>query len=318
MFLETFKITSLAVFQIFLLGAIGFFLAKKDILGEAGLNILSRLVVEITLPLLIFCQLIKDFRFDLYPNWWMFPLASVAITILGFLIGYIFTGFIKGPLHKMQFLSLVSFQNSGYLPIALIAALLPKYQANTMFIYLFMFLLGFNLIVWSLGVYMLSFHENKKFEMGSLFSPPVIATLVSLLVVFLNLNMFIPNAILRPLRLVGDCTLPLAMFIVGGSLAFIKLKHIDKKAIFFVLLVKLIILPVLGLLFILRFNLPELIGLLIIMELAVPPATSLSVITRHYKKEDLLISQGVLFGHLLSLITLPVFLSLYYIIIMVK
>lgn len=318
MFLETFKITSLAVFQIFLLGAIGFFLAKKDILGEAGLNILSRLVVEITLPLLIFCQLIKDFRFDLYPNWWMFPLISVAITILGFLTGYIFSGFIKGPLHKMQFLSLASFQNSGYLPIALIAALLPKYQANTMFIYLFMFLLGFNLIVWSLGVYMLSFHENKKFEMGSLFSPPVIATLATLLVVFLGLNRFIPNAILRPLRLIGDCTLPLAMFIVGGSLAFIKVKHIETKAIFFVVLVKLIILPVLGLLFILRFNLPELIGLLIIMQLAAPPATSLSVITRHYKKEDLLISQGVFFGHLLSLITLPVFLSLYYIIIMVK
>lgn len=318
MFIESFKITGQAVVQIILLGAVGYFLMKRKILGDAGLDILSRIVVEITLPLLIFCQLIRDFRFDLYPNWWMFPLASVLITVTGLAIGYIFVGLIKGAKHKWQFLSLVCFQNSGYLPLALIAALLPKYQANSMFTYLFLFLLGFNLIIWSFGVYMLSFHEKKKFEWASLFSPPVIAILASLAVVFLNLNRFVPDTILRPMRMIGDCTLPLAMFVVGASLALIKVKHVAIKPVLLIILVKLIILPVLGLFFIMKFKLPELIGLLIIMELAAPPATSLSVISRRYKKEDLLISQGIFFGHLVSLVTLPVFLSLYFIIVMIR
>lgn len=318
MFLESFKITGLAVTQIFLLGAIGYFLMKKNILGQAGLDILSRLVVEITLPLLIFCQLVKDFKFDLYPNWWLFPILSLIIAIIGLLLGYLFVGFIKGAHHKMQFLSLVTFQNSGYLPLALLAALLPKDKIDTMFIYLFLFLLGFNLIIWSFGVYILSFHESKKFELGSLFSPPVIAAIFSLIIVFFNLNKFIPDAVLKPLRLVGDCTLPLAMVVVGGSLASIQLKRIDKKAIFFTLLAKLIILPVLGLGLMMKFKLPELMGLLIIIELAVPPATSLSVITRHYKKEDLLISQGIFFGHIISIITIPIFLSLYFAFCVVK
>lgn len=318
MFLEVFMITGAGVAQIFLLGAIGFFLTKKEIIGEAGLDVLSRLVVEVTLPFLIFCQLARDFSFDSYPNWWMFPGLSLLITIMGLAIGYVFSGLIKGRHHKIQFLSLVTFQNSGYLPLALIGSLLPKYQQGPMFIYLFLFLLGFNLIVWSFGVYMLSFYENKKFELGSLLSPPVIAVLAGLLLAFLNLSRFIPNAILRPLRTAGDCTLPLAMFVVGGSLALIRLKHVDKKAMLLVVLIKLIIMPALGILFIMRFNLPQLLGLLIIMELAVPPATSLSVITRHYKKEDLLISQGILFGHLISLITLPLFLSLYFTISMSK
>ena len=64
MFIESFKITGLAVAQIFLLGAIGYLLMKKGLLGEAGLDILSRLVVGLTLPLLIFCQLVKEFRYD--------------------------------------------------------------------------------------------------------------------------------------------------------------------------------------------------------------------------------------------------------------
>jgi predicted permease len=111
--------------------------------------------------------------------------------------------------------------------------------------------------------------------------------------------------------MIGDCTLPLAMFVVGGSLAMIRVKNVDVKTMGLLLLVKLVILPLLGLALVARLQLPELIGLLIILELAVPPATTLSVITRHYKKEDLLISQGIFFGHLVSLVTLPVFLSLY-------
>jgi len=318
MFLESFKITGLAVAQIFLLGAIGYFLIKKDILGQAGLDILSRLVIEITLPILIFCQIVKDFRFNLYPNWWIFPLLSLLITIAGLLLGYLFVGFIKGSQKKMQFLSLVTFQNSGYLPLALIVALLPSDKVDAMLIYLFLFLLGFNLVIWSFGVYMLSLHERRKFELGSLFSPPVIACIFSLIIVFFGLNKFIPNTVLKPLRMVGDCTLPLAMFVVGGSLASMHLKHIDKKAICFMALAKLIILPVLGLWLIIKFHLPQLMGLFIIMQLAVPPATSLSVIVRHYKKEDLLISQGIFFGHIVSLVTLPLFLSLYFMISMLK
>ncbi|MBI4706361.1 MAG: AEC family transporter [Candidatus Omnitrophica bacterium] len=318
MFLESFKITSLAVLQSFILGAVGYLLMKKQILGHEGLSTLSRLVVEVTLPVLIFCQLIKDFRFDLYPNWWIFPLLSIAITVAGLIFGVIFVGFIKGQQHKWQFLTLVSFQNSGYLPLALVVAILPKESAAVILTYLFLFLLGFNLLVWSVGVYMLSFHAVKKFELGTLFSPPVIAVLFSLALIFFGLNKFVPLTLLKPLRMIGDCTLPLAMFVVGGNLAAVRLEQINKRAVSYIVLVKLIMLPILGLWLILKFKAPYLIGLLILIELAVPPATSLSVITRHYKKEDLLISQGVFFGHIISIITLPLFLSIYFSLCMIK
>lgn len=111
MFLESFRITVSAVAQIFILGAIGYFLVKKNILGAEGLNSLSRLVIEITLPVLIFCQLVKDFSFTLYPDWWVFPLISIVISILGLIIGVLFLGIIPGRQQKAQFLSLITFQN---------------------------------------------------------------------------------------------------------------------------------------------------------------------------------------------------------------
>ena len=318
MFLESFKITGLAVVQIFILGAIGFFLVKRGILGDGGLDALSRLAIDVTLPILIFCQLIKDFSFALYPNWWVFPLISIAITALGFIAGSLLESFVKGAEEKKQFLGLVTFQNSGYLPLALFAALLSPEKSSTIFIYLFLFLLGFNLVMFSLGVYMLAFSSAKKFEWQRLFSAPVAATIISLILVFFGINKYVPDFVIKPLRSVGDTTLTLAMLVVGGSLAQIKLGNIDKKAMAFLVLAKLVILPLAGLLLLIKLKLPELIGLLILIELAVPSANSLTAIVRAYKKDDILISQGIFISHILSIITLPLFLSLYFALVMIR
>ncbi|MDP2941463.1 MAG: AEC family transporter [Candidatus Omnitrophota bacterium] len=312
MFFGSLRITASAMAQIFLLGALGYFLCKKGALGEEGLDALSRLTMNITLPMMIFCQLIRDFNFALYQDWWIFPLLSIAITVLGLAVGGLCGVFLRGQQHRLQFLSLVGFQNSGYLPLALFAALLPKEKLDTIFIYLFLFLLGFNLLMFSLGVYILNFSKEKKIEPAGLFSPPVAAVALSLLLVFLGLNKALPEFIFRPMKLLGDSTLPLAMLVVGGNLAQIRLKAVDKKAIALLVAAKLILLPALGILLILKFRLPELIGLLILVELAVPSATTLSVIIRHYKKEDLLISQGIFFSHIFSILTLSLFLGMYF------
>jgi len=318
MFIESFRMTFGAVTQIFILGAFGFVLVRKGIINQEGLSTISRLVVEVIFPILIFSRLVKNFSFQAYPHWWMMPLLSMAIMLVGFIIGGIFLAFIKGNTARHQFLSLIAFQNSGYLPLALVAAILPPDKANVMFIDIFMLLLGFDMAVWSLGIYLLTFHAAKRFELGSIFSPPVIANLFSLALIFFGLNKFLPNTLMQPLNMIGDCTLPLAMFVVGGNIAAIHLTRVNKKAILLMTLAKLIILPALGFLFVLRPPITPLMGLLIIMQLAMPPATSLSLIIRHYKKEDILISQGVFFGHILSLITIPVFLSLYFSLVVIK
>jgi len=312
MFFESMKITGLAIAQIVLLGGVGYLLVKTGILKKEGVHFLSRLIIEVTLPIMIFCQLLKDFNFTSYGNWWLFPVLSIIITCAGLLVGFIFSVFIKGGQHKIQFLCLSAFQNAAYLPIVLISALMPKEIADKVLVYLFLFLLGFNVIIWSFGVYMLTFNKARKFELNSLFSPPVLATIISLLFVYFGLEKIIPGFVIKPFKMIGDCTVPLAMFVVSGNLADIKISHIDKKAVFLITLVKLIILPLVGLWLVISLNVPCLIGLLIVMQLAVPSATSLSVIISHCKKEDLLISQGIFFGHILSLISVPVFLSLYF------
>jgi len=311
MFLEHFKITGLAMAQIFILGALGYCLVRKNILSHGGLDALSRLVIDIIFPALIFTQLIENFSFSLYSDWWIFPLISISITISGFLVGFFLLKLIKQKDNKLQFLSLVGFQNSGYLPLALVASIYSGQELNNFFIYIFMFLLGFDLVAWSLGIFMLTYENKAKFKLKNIFSPPVIANLSTLVLIALGINRFIPEIILKPVKMVGNCTLPLALMVVGGNIALINLQKIDKKAVFTLLLGKLIILPALGLIVVLKLNLPQVFGFLIVMQLAMPSATSLSVIVRRYGRQDALISQGVFFSHILSLITIPLFLGLY-------
>lgn len=318
MFLEYFKITGIQVAQIFLLAALGYALVKSKFLGSEGLSAISRLVMDITLPMLMFCQLLEKFSFSSFANWWIFPLLSVGVALFGLGLSWLFSFLVPGREHKPQFLSLVTFQNSGYLPLALIAALLPPDQAEVMFIYLFLFLIGFNALIFSLGIHMITFHKKRKFELASLFSPPVIAMSAALVLIFFGGDKFIPQLVLKPMRLVGDCTLPLAMLIIGGNLAEMNLGRIHRGPLALALLFKLVVMPVLGLILILVARLPALIGLLLLIQLAMPPATTLSVLVRYYKKEDYLVSQGIFFGHILSMISIPVFLSLYFSMVMVR
>ena len=311
MFLSYFKITSLAMAQIFFLGALGYIFVKKNILSHAGLDALSRLVIQVIFPALIFTQLLQNFSFSLYPDWWVFPLISLIITACGLIVGLLLLKLLKLKTHKLQFLSLVGFQNSGYLPLAIAAAIFSGLDASSMFIFIILFLLGFDLVAWSCGIFMLTYEKQAKFRLRSIFSPPVIANLATLALISLGLNKFIPFGVFKPIEMIGNCTLPLAMFVVGGNIALVQLKSIDKTTVFFLLLGKLIILPALGIFVVLKLGLPYLLGFLIVMQLAMPSATSLSVIIRHYKKEDALISQGVFFSHIVSLVTIPLFLSLY-------
>lgn len=301
-----------AMLQIFFLGLIGFVLVRRKIISGEGVTGLTNFLIEATFPALIFWQIITKFSFRQYPNWWFFSLLSVAVTALGLLFGYLFGAPVKNPQTKREFISLSCFQNSGYLPLAVLGWIVPKEQLSTALIYLFLLLLGFNLVFWSWGAYFLSSHKLKKFSLPSLFSPPVIATLLGFFFVFFKLNSLMPKFILLPLEMLGNCSFPLAIIVVGASLADLYVsKPLDKKLILKLLTVKLVLLPAIGIIFVALVNVPYLIGLLIVLELAVPSATSLAVVVRKYAKEENIISQGIFISHVVSLVTLPLFLSLF-------
>ncbi|MFC1753627.1 AEC family transporter [Thermoproteota archaeon] len=311
--LHSFQVTFGAMLQIFLLSFCGYALAKKKIISVENLRFLSHILMVLFFPCFLFSRLIENFSFAAFPRWWIFPILSFVVTAIGFIIGNLFIeADVRLGKFKREFVSLITFQNSGYLPIVLIALLLPPAKQGRIFAYLFLFLLGFNLMVWSLGVSYLGKGKGRDVELKTIFSPPVIAILVTLVLIAVGANRFIPSFIVRTTRMLGDCVLPLALIVVGGNLAQVNIGIDTKKnQIINVVGAKLFFLPFLCLGLILLFRPPYEIAFLLLLESAVPSATSLSIIMRNYQKEDNIISLGIFWTHVVGLFSIPFFLILF-------
>jgi hypothetical protein len=314
-YLLSFKLAAMAILQVFLLGACGYFLVHRKIVTQENLTALSRLIIKVTLPAFIFYRMIKNFSFAEISHWWLFPLLSIIMSAVGFLVGFLFAKADRNLAQKREFQSLVAFQNSGYLPLVLALAILDSGQAERMLIYIFLFLLGFNLTIWSFGVHFLSSASGgNDFGLGQLFTPPVIAVIVSFGFIFLGLQDSIPGFILKPIKMLGDCTIPLGIMVVGGSLIPQRPARgagINKKTAFNLILAKLFIMPLLALGLLSLIELPYLLGLLILLEAAMPSATSLAIISRHGGSDSEFVSQAIFITHIFSLITIPFFLGLF-------
>ena len=155
--LSAFKVTASAMLQIFILGFSGYLLAKKNIISLDNLKFLTKLVINLFFPCYVFIKLISNFSFGAFTNWWIFPLLSLLVTLVGFIVAKIFLKMDSSlGAFKREFISLVTFQNAGYLPLILVVLLLPAFRREQMLVYVFLFLLGFNTTMWSFGVFYLT------------------------------------------------------------------------------------------------------------------------------------------------------------------
>lgn len=311
MFQISFQTSITAVVQIFLMGAVGYALVKRSVMDEGGLKLLSHLMVNIFFPLFIFYQLTYHFDFKTVPLWWVFPLISFGITATALAVGTLLLA-LRPVALRNEFRAVICLHNAGYLPLLLAATLPLGDQAGTLYIYILLSLLGFDISLWSLGVWLLRRSENPGMDIKKLINPPLLTMTGTLVLIFLGWQRFIPEDLMKPVKILGDCALPTAMIVTGGNLGLAKLANVRKWDVGMVCAGKLLIMPLLACAGVMIFKPDPLIGLLVVMQMAVPSATTLSVIGRYYNTPNQeFVNQAIFFTHLMSMVTLPVFLTLY-------
>lgn|GEM_PF-167958 len=312
MFEADFQSILLAPMRIFLMAAAGYFFVKARIVPEDVLDALNNILVCLFLPCMIAYEFLTKFTFAAYGNWWVFPLLGVGVSLAGLFIAEIFIFALKKKETKNEFLSLCAFQNSGYVPLLIAEVILPPAQAAEMFMYVFLFLVGFNFLVWSLGANLIRGKSRFAMRWEDLYNPPLVATALSLVVVFFGLNRFIPDFTMGVVQSFGACTMPVAMFVVGGSLAMIKIgDDTFKQEITATVLFKLFLFPFLTLVLLWALKIRSLWGLLLMIQAAAPSAVTLTVIAKYYKKDERFINQAVFYTHVIGLVSFPIFLILY-------
>jgi len=303
---------SLAVIKLSLVALLGFYLYRRNLIKEESLRFLTFFVINFTFPFLIFSHLIENSQIVLAHSLGVFVAISVSIFLLGYILGFI-VSFKRNHELKNEFISVISFQNSGYLPITLAFFLFPPDIREKFLVYTFLYLLGFNVIMWSVGSSFIFKSKRRKFRLKSLFIPPVTSTLISLLLIYTGSAKFIPSLIISPLKMVGETSFVFSAVILGCWLAKVRLKGFLERLplIGEASFLKLIILPLLCLLWAVSFKIFSLLGLFIVLQAAMPSAVSLPIVANLKDADSEFVSQGVFFTHILSIFTIPLWLGLY-------
>ncbi len=304
------SIVALAVIKLSLVALFGFFLYKKSIIQEGILRFLTLFVINFTVPFLIFSYLVESSTIVLAHSLWIFIFLSAAIFLGGYFLGLLAS--FKEREFKKESVSLVSFQNAGYLPMNIAFFLFAPQVREKFLVYVFLYLLGFNVIMWSLGSFFIFKRKGQRFRLKEIFTPPITSTLIALLLIYARLARFIPSVIIEPVKMIGELSFVLSMVVLGCWLAKVNLKGFSGKLWLFarVNILKLLILPLVCFTAVMHFKVFSLLGVFIVLEAAMPSAVSLPIIAHLRKADSEFISQGVFLSHLLGIITIPGWLYL--------
>ncbi len=311
-FFTSFWVTFLAVLKIFFIIIAAGLLVRKNYISQDILKGMASSVVKIFLPCLIFSNIVKNFDASELRIWPLLPISAILMMAVG--IGFGALLFIRELPAKKNMLSLTSMQNAGYFILPLGAVLFSE-RVETFNLYCFLFFLGVNPIVWSVGKYFITESKGQGFSFSVLKTPPLIASVTAILLVFTELRRFIPPIALESVNLLGRAAVPIAIFILGGMLGSVSMR-IGKYLYdgLKVSLVKLVILPVVTIVVLyfsgLNDNYPMLCSFLV-LEAAVAPATANLMQVKHYGGEEEKISSITLICYGLSIITVPLSLALW-------
>ncbi|MFH1305645.1 MAG: AEC family transporter [Candidatus Omnitrophota bacterium] len=311
-FLSTFFIVISAIAKLFILTLVGYILYRYRFIDEKFTDTLSLLLVRVLFPALIISKTIGHFSFSEYAYWWLLPVAGAVFSLTGMLLGAVFCGFLKGFSARREFISSCGFQNCGYLPMNLVLFLFAGAMGDRMLINVFLFILGFNVLMWSMVPLFLSGRPGKEFKISLLLNPPVLATVFALLWVAIAGKGSLPSLLAGPVKSLGQAAFPLAMLTLGAYLCKYR-AHVPRNKVPLVacMVIKLLLFPMLIMAVLTRITIPADYKFLLFLQSIMPVAVSLVVIGSYTKADNKFLSSCIFYTHVASVFTIPIWLTIF-------
>jgi predicted permease len=307
-----------ALGKLFFLSTVGYLAVRFRLLPAGIIEAISKFIITVSLPCLIIATLGTHLHYDQMGTLALGSLAALTLNISGIAFALVFRRLFVSTQEQGRnlFLSLCAMQNSGYLPIPLIAAVLPDDVRAQGLLLTFVYIIVMGALFWSLGVWLVTegAAKNWRENIRNIVNPPIIAVLFGLLFLIPQVRTgFTAVPYLREsLSLVGNTTIPLVMIVLGGSFGKgISLHERGGRIIGISAIVKLMVVPVLVLLAVKVFEMNRIFGFVLVLQAAMPAAMNHIVVAREYGGNIPLTARALFFHYMLSIVTVPIFLYLF-------
>lgn len=313
--MEMFLVTFQAVAALLGIGVIGYWLIGRHRVSGDTLGFLATLSIDVAVPCLVLSSLIIDFFPEKEPNWWHMPLwwlGFVGVTLLLSLL----CSLAAGRKHRREFAMGLFYQNGLFFPLIILTGL---FGANTHYlVLLFLFVFLHPTLIFS--TYTLFFPKKdspRGLNLARILNPVLVSTIVGMSIALIGLADHVPQFVKTLLLMVGAMASPLFMLILGGNLYHDLRTEAGGGRTFHLLEVvkfsvaKTIVFPllVLGILVLIKPDFP--VALIIMIEAAVPPITAIPIFAERSGGDRSICSQFIVGSFLLSMITIPLTLSLF-------
>ena len=284
-----------------LLIAVGYAAVSTKIMDPGATRGLSALLVNVTIPALIIASMQVPFTPERLAGAEILLLATGVLFAFSFALAWAVSKAMQVPPAEEGVLQFaIVFGNVGFMgfPVAL-----TLFGEESLF-YVAIFNLVFNILVFSVGIAMLTGGRGKEFDPKLLANPGIAASIIGF-ALFLG-SVEIPGPFIDSIDLLGGVTTPLAMIIVGAMLAtFPAREMVGNWRIWVASAILLLAVPAAYCcLFAPVFADPFINGVMITMA-AMPAAANTVIFAEQYGANSRLASQIVFVSTIGSLVTIP-------------
>ncbi len=302
----------------------GFILRKKELVRADSLYSISNILLCFAQPMLI----IQAFAIDpIAPNrttllnfLWVF-LFSLAAILIAFALSRLIFHFMKGESRRRRdvLVFIGTFSNCSFVGIPFISMFTDGDSEAMM--YITIFTAAFNLLLWTLGAYLMTQDKRQISLKKAFLNPCTVGTVIGLvLFLFPQINIFEMESVEELRQIVtyaGSMTAPLSMIVVGVRAAELSPKVLFcDRGIYLAAFVRLVLSALAAFLIILPFRLAGMFAqspyvlLAPVIAMAMPPAASVVAFAEKLDGERELSAAAYITGTLLSVVTLPVAMTL--------
>ena len=311
-FTTTAVATLLAILKIFLVVLLAGLLVRRGVLTDAMVTALTKATIVLFLPCLILDKILTNLSPAEFPLWWTLPLASIAMALAGLALAFVV--FFRDLPEKRSMLAVASMQNAGYLVLPIGAALYPT-QFDEFALYVSLFIVGFNPVLWSIGKFLATNGAPRESDWRGMLNPPLVACLSALALVLTGVSRLIPSPVLETVELVGQGAVPVATVVLGAMLGGMSLRlgpHLWDAAR--ALTVKYGLLPGLTVAVLSMTDIGvtnPLLARFLVLQAASAPAVGLILQVRAYGGDEQKVGTVMLVSYLFCVVSMPVWLAVW-------
>lgn len=225
----------------FIMLVIGYIASRTSVMSKDFLDSLSGLVMKVLLPICIFSNAVNGTsRAELLSCW---PILLLSVGMYAGLIAVfaVVSRWLVPELGRRRiFQAAMIFGNAGFIGIPLLLALYPARGA----IFIALMSIVDQLLLWTYGAYLTMPHNGRSIKLSNFVNPALCSVLLALL--FLLLDIPVPDVIEQPLLSVGRAATPMSLIYIGGLLYYSNWKPVLKqKELYIGVGIKMLLFPVL-------------------------------------------------------------------------